>query len=47
MKYEKTMLNYSFDIPICHVISIWSSSFFLSQFGPYFFKNNSSYSIIL
>jgi len=37
-------LNYYFDPFICHEISFWSSSFSLSQFGPYFLKNDSIWS---
>jgi len=33
--------NYSFGLSICHEISVWFSSFSLSQFGPYFLKNDS------
>jgi len=34
-------LNYSFGLSICYEISVWSSSFSLSQFGPHFLKINS------
>jgi len=35
------LLNYSFGPCICEVVSNWSSSFSLFQFGPCFFKNDS------
>jgi len=35
------MLNYSFGLSICQVISIWFSNFLLSQFGPHFLNNDS------
>jgi len=37
-------LNYSFGPSICQEISVWSSSFSLSQFNPYFLKNDSIWS---
>jgi len=37
-------LNYSFGPFICHKISLWSSSFSLSQFSPHFLKNDSIWS---
>jgi len=41
---QKFRLNYSFGPFICHKISVWSSSFLLSQFGPHFLKNDSIWS---
>jgi len=43
-KIIKRENNYSFGPFICHEISLWSSSFLLSQFGPYFLKNDSIWS---
>ena len=40
----KERLNYSFGPSICHEISLWSSSFSLSQFGPHFLKTDSIWS---
>jgi len=37
----KSRLNYFFYPFICQVISVWSSNFFLSQFGPHFLKSDS------
>jgi len=34
-------LNYPFGSSICHEISVWSSSFSLSQFDHHFLKNDS------
>jgi len=44
VKYINIRLNYSFGPSICHEISVWSSSFSLSQFGPHFLKNDSIWS---